>query len=27
MDKQIEERIATNAYFANVGNGTKFKYI
>ena len=27
MDKQIEERIATNAYFANVGNGTKFAYI
>lgn len=27
MDKQIEERLALNAYFANVGNGTKFAYI
>lgn len=27
MDKKIEELLALNAYFANVGNGTKFAYI
>jgi hypothetical protein len=27
MTKQIEERLATNAFFANVGNGTKFEYL
>lgn len=27
MDKRIEELLATNAYFANAGSGTKFKYI
>ena len=27
MTKQIEERLATNPYFANVGNGTTFEYI
>lgn len=27
MNKKIEELLAINAYFANVGNGTKFEYI
>ena len=27
MDKKIEELLAINPYFANVGNGTKFAYI
>lgn len=27
MNKKIEELLALNAYFANVGNGTKFEYI
>ena len=27
MDKKIEELLALNAYFANAGAGTKFKYI
>jgi len=27
MDKKIEELLALNPYFANVGNGTKFAYI
>lgn len=27
MNKQIEELLATNPFFVNVGNGTKFDYI
>lgn len=27
MNKKIEELLAINPYFANVGNGTKFSYI
>lgn len=27
MNKKIEELLAINAFFANVGNGTKFEYI
>jgi hypothetical protein len=27
IDKKIEELLAINPYFANVGNGTKFAYI
>lgn len=27
INKKIEELLAVNAYFANIGNGTKFEYI